>query len=183
MGLSIGFPFIPPFMIRLLTNFIHQRMPLIPPMRSAARPNQNTNHRRMKRNRLESQFLRRSARDLLITFLFLSPPLSSLLSFLHWTWWNRCNHRQFAGRLAAGLLPAADRVRACWRVRICVWMCNGGHTRKLLFICICAWMCVCVCLKRSIWGKMRTISVLDLVYRLRSGEGQREIFFIDCWLP
>lgn len=45
----------PKDMKRQLRNFIHQQTPLILPMHNRALPHQNTNHRRMKRNGLESQ--------------------------------------------------------------------------------------------------------------------------------
>lgn len=49
-----------------------------------AQPNQSTNHRRMKRNGLESQFPRRSAQNLLIAQKgFCLPPFLPLLSLLH----------------------------------------------------------------------------------------------------
>lgn len=60
----------PKDMKRQLRNFIHQQTPLILPMHNRALPHQNTNHRRMKRNGLESQSLWRAAQNLLIAFLF-----------------------------------------------------------------------------------------------------------------
>lgn len=121
----------PKDMKRQLRNFIHQQTPLILPMHNRALPHQNTNHRRMKRNGLESQSLWRAAQNLLIAFFF-SPvcPFSfpSSLSFPSTEFLqNRCNHWQFAGSLAAGHLPAADRVRArrSTEIYVCESMCEG----------------------------------------------------------
>lgn len=147
MSPSIGSP---PFFFfsfltkRRLRNFTHQQAPLIPAMRGAARPNQNTNRRRMKRNGLQSQ--RSESIDCLP--LSVSPPplvflpVSLLLLPPNFSE-NRRNHRQFAGRLAAGLSPAADRASAS--VRKCVSV-KRWRTHILLFICICVFICMCACM-------------------------------------
>ena len=141
----------------ILENFIHQQIPLIPPMRGTSLPNQNTNHRRMNRDGFRSRFfLRHSAQDLLIAFHCCAPSLfSSRLALLHWIFlWNHCNHRQFVGRLTAGLLPAADWVRACCRAKICVSECALGT--QIYFMHAFEFICICACMrlrKRSILGK------------------------------
>lgn len=162
----------------ILENFIHQQIPLIPPKRGTSLPNQNTNRRRMKRDGFRSLFF--SSTLLLIAFHFCPPSLfSSRLALLHWIFlWNHCNHRQFVGRLTAGLLPAADWVRACCCAKICVSECALGthiyfmHAFEFIYICACMRLS-----KRSILGKWGSISGLDLVYRLWSMEGQREISY------
>lgn len=135
---------------RHLRNLIHQQIPLIPAMRSTAQPIHNTNHRRMERNGLVS--LRRSAQNLLIAFPFCLPLFLCFPSLLRWILWNRCNHQQFAGHLAAGLSPTADRVRACWcvKIRVYVWVSThgGACTQKVIWKYACVLhMCVRVCQK------------------------------------
>lgn len=94
---------------------------------------------RSRKDGPERQFLQLSAENLLIAFPFCLPLFSLSLSLLHWI---SCNHRQFSGRLAAGLSASAERVRARWRVKMCA-----------RFVCV-----YMHCLKRSILGKMETVS-------------------------
>lgn len=117
----------PKDMKRELRNFIHQQTPLILPMHNRALPHQNTNHRRMKRNGLESQSLWRAAQNLLIAFLFFTRLL--LFFSLHWIF---CKTAVITGNLQGAsqldtcpLLTECEHVGAQRYVCVCESMCEG----------------------------------------------------------
>lgn len=117
----------PKDMKRELRNFIHQQTPLILPMHNRALPHQNTNHRRMKRNGLESQSLWRAAQNLLIAFLFFHPSAPFLFPPL-----NFCKTAVITGNLQGAsqldtcpLLTECEHVGAQRYVCVCESMCEG----------------------------------------------------------
>lgn len=151
----------PKDMKRQLRNFIHQQTPLILPMHNRALPHQNTNHRRMKRNGLESQscsefidclpFFHPSA-----PFLFPPLPLFPPLNF--------CKTAVITGNL-----QGASQLDTCPLLTEC------EHVGAQRYVCVCVSLCVkelCVycafmplCPERFILGEQGSISVLELVYR------------------
>lgn len=164
----------PKDMKRQLRNFIHQQTPLILPMHNRALPHQNTNHRRMKRNGLESQSLWRAAQNLLIAFLFFTrlplffyPPLPLFPPL------NFCKTAVITGNLQGA---------HSWTLARC-WQSASMSERRDM--CVCVSLCVkelCVycafmplCPERFILGEQGSISVLELVYRWGS-RGDRRRF-------
>lgn len=117
----------PKDMKRQLRNFIHQQTPLILPMHNRALPHQNTNHRRMKRNGLESQSLLMRCSEFIDCLPFFHPSAPFLFPPL-----NFCKTAVITGNLQGAsqldtcpLLTECEHVGAQRYVCVCESMCEG----------------------------------------------------------